>query len=426
MTTLPASINLDASVDRSGDPGNRPLARPPRAPDHAFGDLLDRATPQVPKSPASPKLPQAPQAPRVKSPQDDASTTSEMQSDASDSARLGASPATTRAQEDTTTPTFGPTRQRGHVDDAPVDSAVAPPIASTKSGKAVAAAETAATGDVAVDAAGTVSATGPTRRLDRLPIATGLAEAARTGRVTASDTSIDPGDAAASAPADALCADVAPQAERAQRAVAAHAAAVVPPTDAAASTAAPPASAAGSAPAARGELLASVAGVSTGPTVEIAGSATATVTVEPDLHSPAFAPALGARVAVLVREGVREARVQVNPTGLGPVDIRIEVDRHLAARVELVAEQAPTRAALEQALPALAAALRDSGLTLAGGGVFDPARDAGTHHGGGRPGTHTQQPGTADAAGGDNGLAPDTVRMAAGAAAARGLVDLYA
>ncbi|MEZ5621224.1 MAG: flagellar hook-length control protein FliK [Burkholderiaceae bacterium] len=426
MNTLPASINLDASVDRSGGPGNRPLARPPGAPDHAFGDLLDRATPQVPQGPASAKLPQAPQAPRVKSPQDDASTTSEPQSDAPDSARLGASPATTRPQEDTTTPTFGPTRPRGHAVEAPLDSAVVPPIASTTSGRAIAPAETAVTGDVAVDAVGTVSAAGPTRRLDRPPIATGQAEAARTGKVTASDASIDPGDAAASAPADALCADVAPQAERAQRAVAAHAAAAVPPADAAASAAAPSASAAGSALAARGDLLASAAGVSTAPTVEIAGSAMATVTVEPDLHSPAFAPAIGARVAVLVREGVREARMQVNPAGLGPVDVRIEVDRHLAARVELVAEQAPTRAALEQALPALAAALRDSGMTLAGGGVFGAARDAGTHDGGYRPGAHTQQPGTADAAGGDDGLAPDTVRIAAGAAAARGLVDLYA
>jgi len=41
------------------------------------------------------------------------------------------------------------------------------------------------------------------------------------------------------------------------------------------------------------------------------------------------------------------------------------------ARVDFSADMASTRAAIEASLPMLAAALHDSGLTLAGGGVFD-------------------------------------------------------
>jgi len=44
--------------------------------------------------------------------------------------------------------------------------------------------------------------------------------------------------------------------------------------------------------------------------------------------------------------------------------------------VQLSAELSDTRQALEQALPQLAGSLRESGLTLAGGGVFEQPRQA--------------------------------------------------
>jgi flagellar hook-length control protein FliK len=46
-----------------------------------------------------------------------------------------------------------------------------------------------------------------------------------------------------------------------------------------------------------------------------------------------------------------------------------------AAQVNLAAEQPVTRQLLEQAMPALAGALRESGLTLTGGGVFEQPRE---------------------------------------------------
>jgi flagellar hook-length control protein FliK len=85
--------------------------------------------------------------------------------------------------------------------------------------------------------------------------------------------------------------------------------------------------------------------------------------------SPAFAGELAAQLTTFVRNGVEQARLHLNPADMGPVEVRIHLEGD-AARVMMSADFAPTRQWLEQALPTLAATLRDAGLTLAGGGVF--------------------------------------------------------
>jgi flagellar hook-length control protein FliK len=92
--------------------------------------------------------------------------------------------------------------------------------------------------------------------------------------------------------------------------------------------------------------------------------------------TPQFAPAIGHRIAVFARDGVDEARVHLNPAEMGPVAVQLAVDG-TQVRVQLVAEHAATRQALEQALPTLAGALREAGLTLAGGGVFQQSPQQG-------------------------------------------------
>jgi flagellar hook-length control protein FliK len=140
------------------------------------------------------------------------------------------------------------------------------------------------------------------------------------------------------------------------------------------------------------------------------------------LHSPGFAPALGAQLTLLVREGVTEARLHLNPAEMGPIAVQIQLDG-TQARVEMVAEQALTRQVLEQSMPSLASALRDSGLTLAGGGVFQqsarqgrPGDESAPSAGDGRPG--------ADGATGADGTHADALPVQA--ARPRGVVDLYA
>ncbi len=145
---------------------------------------------------------------------------------------------------------------------------------------------------------------------------------------------------------------------------------------------------------------------------------------------PEFAGQLGAQLTTFVRQGVQHARLELHPVELGPVTVQIAIDG-AQARVNLAAEHAATRQALEQAMPALAGSLREAGLTLSGGGVFEqprqPQGDAGA-----------AASGRGDGGGGGNGgngrgeaqggaAAPGTTATAAGVALRRrGVVDLVA
>jgi len=96
---------------------------------------------------------------------------------------------------------------------------------------------------------------------------------------------------------------------------------------------------------------------------------------------------------VLARDGVLHAELHLHPVETGPVSIRIEVDG-TNARIDFGADLAATRHAIEQGLPELASALRDAGLTLAGGGVSQHAgsRPRGDDDGGGAAPTQVTTP----------------------------------
>lgn len=89
--------------------------------------------------------------------------------------------------------------------------------------------------------------------------------------------------------------------------------------------------------------------------------------------SASFAPELGAQISTFVRQGVERAQLHLHPAEMGPVTVQILVEG-AAAQVRLWAEQPGTRQALEQAMPTLAGQLRENGLTLTGGGVFEQAQ----------------------------------------------------
>ncbi len=93
------------------------------------------------------------------------------------------------------------------------------------------------------------------------------------------------------------------------------------------------------------------------------------------LTDPGFAPTLGATLSLLARDGVTQARLNLHPAEMGPITVQIALDG-TAARVDFQADVAATRAALEAALPALASAMQDAGLSLSGAAVFPPAADA--------------------------------------------------
>jgi|GEM_PF-2050787 len=103
------------------------------------------------------------------------------------------------------------------------------------------------------------------------------------------------------------------------------------------------------------------------------GEATASTQLQARPGSSEFAEQLGSQVAVWAKGGVQRASLQLNPLELGPVSVQIQLDGN-SAQVSLAADLAATRLALEQALPSLASSLREAGLTLTGGGVFDQNR----------------------------------------------------
>lgn len=142
------------------------------------------------------------------------------------------------------------------------------------------------------------------------------------------------------------------------------------------------------------------------------------------LQAPEFSSALAARVSLLAVEGVQQAQLHLNPAEMGPVAIQINIDGQ-QAQVAFHAEMAETCQVLEQSLPELAAALRESGLTLSGGGVFQQmnqqARD--------ERGEHDEAHRTARSSTREFAIGGDTAPRGPAAVPVRaqhGMLDLYA
>ena len=121
-------------------------------------------------------------------------------------------------------------------------------------------------------------------------------------------------------------------------------------------------------------------------------AATATVTSSGSLvvapaqtwiQTPVTQPGFSDEVVVeLVRrvgqaeQGTHEVMLHLNPADMGPVSVSIELNG-TTARIEFSASEALTRHHLEAALPGLAEALRDDGLSLQHGAVHEQRPDAG-------------------------------------------------
>jgi flagellar hook-length control protein FliK len=141
------------------------------------------------------------------------------------------------------------------------------------------------------------------------------------------------------------------------------------------------------------------------------------VTVPTPATAPEFREALGAQVSVLTRDGVQHAELHLHPADMGPISVQIALDG-TRAQVDFGADSFATRQIIESGLPELAAALRDAGFTLSGGGVSQHSRER--SDGGeasGRPGGAASLDGTGEAA---SPVRRVNVQLA------RGAVDLYA
>lgn len=133
---------------------------------------------------------------------------------------------------------------------------------------------------------------------------------------------------------------------------------------------------------------------------------------------PEFPQVLGAQLSVFAKEGVQQAELHLNPADMGPISVQIALDGD-QAKVDFGADSAVTRQVIENGLPELAAALRDAGFTLSGGGVHSQAQQQGQRdRDGGQPGHAPGRQGPADE--------PAAVARPATRTLRAGGVDLYA
>ncbi len=90
------------------------------------------------------------------------------------------------------------------------------------------------------------------------------------------------------------------------------------------------------------------------------GAAAVQLTVQPPVGQNGFGNAVGERVVWMVNENVQHARLQLNPPGLGPVEVSVQVgdDR---TTITFSAQNAAAREALEAELPRLRQMLAEQG-----------------------------------------------------------------
>jgi flagellar hook-length control protein FliK len=81
-------------------------------------------------------------------------------------------------------------------------------------------------------------------------------------------------------------------------------------------------------------------------------------------QDPEFPGELSARMKTLLRDGVREARLQLHPAELGRLQVTVSTDGD-QARVSFVADTQAARDAIEQSMPRLREMLEQNGMQLA-------------------------------------------------------------
>lgn len=144
--------------------------------------------------------------------------------------------------------------------------------------------------------------------------------------------------------------------------------------------------------------------------------------VRTPVSQPGFGQAVGERVLWMARNEVQQARIQLNPPGLGPLEVSLQLGEERAS-VHFNAHHAATREALAADAPRLRTMLAEGGFENVDVNVS--SQDHGT---GGRAGTDadgSETGGTFRGQGGEGEPGELAVQEIAGVATGRGLVDHY-
>lgn len=82
------------------------------------------------------------------------------------------------------------------------------------------------------------------------------------------------------------------------------------------------------------------------------------------VQSPQWGQALGQRVIYMANQKIQEAKITLNPEKLGPVQIKISIDKDNQMNITMTAQHSVTREALENAIPRLKDLLNSSEMNL--------------------------------------------------------------
>ena len=80
------------------------------------------------------------------------------------------------------------------------------------------------------------------------------------------------------------------------------------------------------------------------------------------MRHPQWAQAVGKRVVFMANNQLQQAQISLSPEKLGPIQIRLQVDRDQMISVSMTAQHGTTREALEQAIPRLKEMLEEAGI----------------------------------------------------------------
>lgn len=138
------------------------------------------------------------------------------------------------------------------------------------------------------------------------------------------------------------------------------------------------------------------------------------------VDAPDFPQALATQISYIVRDGVQQAQLHLNPAEMGPVSVQIALHGQ-QAQVDFAAASSATRAAIESSLSDLAASLQSAGFTLTGGGVSQHPQQQGQ-----ASGQPPAEAGLARGHGGRDEAGAPTGHVAAARPRTAGGLDLYA
>ncbi len=82
------------------------------------------------------------------------------------------------------------------------------------------------------------------------------------------------------------------------------------------------------------------------------------------VRHPQWGQALGQRIVVMANDQIQEAKISLNPEKLGPIQIKLSMDKDQQVHVVMYAQYGVTREAMESALPKLKEMLEQSGISF--------------------------------------------------------------